>query len=144
MMRVDFHIPCHVVPKQSVRGGLKGWYQTDKIKDNAKLLALYMLEHRPRRMLAGPLRALYVVRYPYRAGEPKKNRRCPIPKRTTPDHEQLAKQLGDVLQSCRFFANDARIFDCRTTKLWDARADVHIVIVEVAVVSWDIERLVPE
>lgn len=140
-MRLDFHIPCHVVPKQSVRGSSIRYYQTKKITNNADLLASYMLPHRPRRPLAGPLRVLYVVRYPYRAKEPKKNRSGPIPKTTPPDFEQIAKQLGDVLESCRFFANDASIFDALVLKLWDVRHDVHIVIEEISIVHWAIERV---
>ncbi len=136
-MRVDFHIPCHVAPKQSVRGSSIRYHQPKKITNNADLLAWYMLPYRPRRPLIGPLRALYIVRYPYRGGEPKKNRTGPIPKDTSPDHEQLAKQLGDVLQSCRFFVNDAQISEATVVKLWDTRFDVHIVIDDgLLVASW--------
>ena len=141
MMRVDFHIPCHVMPKQSVLGGSIRYYQPTKLTNNAKLLASYMLPHRPRRPLAGPLRVLYVVRYPYRAKEPKKNRSGPIAKDSGADFEQLAKQLGDVLESCRFFANDARIFHATVVKLWDVRHDVHIMIEENTLVAAEIQRL---
>ena len=140
-MRVDFHIPCAVAPKQSVRAGRKAWYQTDKIKQNAKLLASYMYPCRPSLRLSGPLRALYVVRYSFRAKELRKNRTGPIPKTTSPDFEQLAKQLGDVLESCGFFSNDAYIFHATVVKLYDVRRDVHIIIEECDVVAPGIPRL---
>ena len=143
-MRVDFHIPCHVEPKQSVRGSSIRYFQPTKLTNNAKLLASYMLPHRPRKPLTGPLRGFYVVRYPYRAREPKKNRTGPIPKTNPPDFEQLGKQLSDVLESCRFFANDAHLYHAVVVKLWDARADVHIVIEECPIASEVIPRLEPE
>ena len=129
-MRVDFHIPCAVAPKQSVRGGSIRYYQPTKLTNNAKLLASYLYPRRPSYPLSGPLRALYVVRYPFRKREPKKNRTGPIPKTTPPDDEQLAKQLSDVLESCGFFGNDAQIFHMTVVKLWDVHRDVHIVIKE--------------
>ena len=143
-MRVDFHIPCHVMPKQSCRGGSIRYYQPTKITNNADLLASYILPHRPRRPLAGPLRVLYVVRYPYRKGEPQENRTEPIAKCTGADFEQLAKQISDVLESCRFFGNDARIFHATVVKLWDMRHDVHIMIEESDLVAAGIKRLEPE
>ena len=150
LMRVDFHISCIVQPKQSVRSRVAysktgkpyvATYQTQKIKKNAEALASLIAPYRPQRSLVGPLCALYVVRYPFRKSEPKKNRKGPIPKTTTPDHEQLAKQLGDVLQSCGFFANDAHIYHATVVKLWDARQDVHIYIEESDVVWAGIPRL---
>ncbi len=129
-MRVDFHIPCAVAPKQSVRGGSIRYYQPTKLTNNAKLLASYLYPRRPMYPLCGPLRALYVVRYPFRKREPKKNRTRPIPKTAPPDFEQLAKQLGDVLESCRFFSDDAHIFHATIVKLYDVRHDVHIIIEE--------------
>ena len=149
-MRIDFHIPYVIQPKQSVRSRVAysnagkayvATYQTKEIKENARQLASFVAPYRPATPLTGPLAALYVVRYPYRNSEPKKNRTGAIPKGTNPDFEQLAKQLSDVLESCGFFKNDAQIYDARVIKLWDPRPDVHVVIEEFTAFGAGITRL---
>ncbi len=145
-MRIDFHIPCEVLPKQSMRGGagrygsgrVRDYYTPTRIKDNAAELASLMLPYR--QPLMGSVSALYVVCYPYRASEPQRNRHRPIPKTTRPDGDNLAKQINDVLESVGFIADDSCIFDTRVVKLWDLHADLYVVLNETDWAS-GIERL---
>lgn len=136
-MRIEFFIPWRVAPKQSVRTrvvhtatgqAFAQHYQTKKIKENAAVLAEQIAPFRPPTPFEGPVRAWYVVVYPYRKSESKKNRGVDIPKDTGPDCGQLSKQLDDVLQGCGFVANDAQIADSRTQKFWGMRPGITITV----------------
>lgn len=128
-MRIEFTIPWEVAPKQSARGGVRGWYQTSKIKNNAACLVSFAMEYRPEVPLEGPLRVSYVVTYPYVTRHTKRQRAAgPIPKDTSPDVDQLAKQLSDVLEAARFFRNDRQIAQLRVDTWWGAEPGVRVVV----------------
>lgn len=136
-MHIEFFIPWDVAPKQSVRGGRafgsgkRNFFPTTRVTTNAQVLASFVAPHRPARPLQGALRAWYTVSYAYIKRIAKKNRHGPVPKDTSPDTEQLAKQLGDTLESCGFFANDGQIADLRVVKVWDAKPGVEVMIEEI-------------
>jgi Holliday junction resolvase RusA-like endonuclease len=136
-MRIEFFIPWKVAPKQSVRTriverpGRKPFaqhYQTKEIKRNAAVLVEQLAPFRPPTPIEGPVRVWYKVAYPYKKGEPKKNRGKEIPKDTGPDCGQLSKQLDDVLQGCGFFPNDGQIADSRTVKVWSMTPGITITV----------------
>ena len=74
MPTIDFHVPWKVHPKQAMRiarmaNGRPRTYQPSLVVTNARTLATFMAPHRPRQPLSGPLRATYVLTYPWLAGE---------------------------------------------------------------------------
>lgn len=139
MNPIAFYIPCEVQPKQSFRAavipnkGGKGFhtrsYQPAKVTESAKMLAVFAAAHRPDEPLKGALSLSLVFLYPWRKTEPKRNRaRKSLPKDTSPDCDNLAKQLVDVLQKVGFFRNDAQISELRIRKRWSDQFGISVLL----------------
>lgn len=130
---IEFFIPWRVKPKQSFRArrGRRG-HPDRKVKNNAGALAAFAAQHLPAAPLVGPLRLDVVVRYAWRQSESKRTRELGgLFKDTSPDWDNLGKQIGDVLQAAGFFANDGQIADGRVRKVWGSRpAGVEIRLAE--------------
>jgi len=90
-----------------------------KVKANAQSLALAMRAYRPHAPFSGPVAAYFAYTFPYVDGAPKwLMADGPVPMPVRPDHDNLNKQLCDVLQAEGFLADDGRICFCVTEKLW--------------------------
>jgi len=135
-MTLEFHIPWTVEPKQSMRHRIIvdgtgrryiASYTPAKVKANSQTIASLVAQHRPRDPLSGPLRATYVLTYPWRSSTSQRARKAgPMPKDTKPDCDNLGKNLSDTLQRSGFFANDSQIADLRIVKQWGDQAGVTV------------------
>lgn len=126
---IEFTIYHEVAPKQGDRvrvirpknGGapFATHYTPAKVKNNSFSLAALMQSHRPPAPLEGPLRLELTFDYPWRVGEPQKNRgNGARPKDTKPDFDNLCKNVLDTMQDSGFYVNDSQIADIRVIKQW--------------------------
>ena len=121
---IDFFIPVVVKPKQSFRAGRRHNYTDPKVKANAKDIAKYTARFWPDKPLEGPISATFVFVFPWTNRDRKQSNAhvipCPYPwqggRGQVGDYDNLAKQIGDVLQKQGFFANDAQICDAIVRK----------------------------
>lgn len=130
MAAITFEIPWEVKPKQSMRFTRTGHrYQPAGVKQNEAALCMFMGAHRPAKPLTGPLRVCYTFRYAWRAGESKKRRaEGTWPKDTSPDLDNLSKQLTDCAVKSGFMLNDGQIAELSVRKLWCDRPGVGVTI----------------
>ncbi len=126
MKPIAFTVPFQVKPKQSTRFGGKRSFPDAKVKRNAQGLTALIAEHRPPKPLEGPLSLSLVFIYPWRKAEPKKNRVGMKPKDTTPDLDNLTKQVCDVMQSVGFYVNDSQIARKKLEKNWGDAPALHV------------------
>lgn len=131
---IDFFIPVVVKPKQSYRARRGGGYTDPKIKQNAKDIAKYTARFRPDRPLEGPISVMFVFVFPYTSADRKQSNPCRYPWKAgrgqVGDYDNLAKQIGDILQQQGFFANDAAICDAVVRKRKRDEPGVHVTLSE--------------
>jgi Holliday junction resolvase RusA-like endonuclease len=144
-MTFEFHIPIVPLAKQGDRvrvipgkNGKKPFavhYIAPAVKLNAKKLReSAKKEWGPAPWTGAPLMVFYVVTYPYRVAEPKKNRGRAIPKTTKPDVDNLVKMLNDALEGV-CWDNDATIWNVSCQKVWDIDERVGTTVKVIAAVS---------
>ncbi len=127
-MRLDFHIPYALRQKQGDRSRIAQTaegkqyvrhYQPREVMDSAVALTALIAQHRPDKPLDGPLRLVITCIAAWRTGEAAWRKAYGTwPRDTGPDYDNLAKQMGDVLERSGFMVNDSRIADGRVIKLW--------------------------
>lgn len=139
-MRVSFRL--NIVPPKStaqtqrrlaVIGGKARMFTSAKGKAMEQSLESLLMPHAPPRPLQGPVRACYVIVWPWRASEPKKRRALgSVWMITKPDDLNFCKMLDDALETCRFFENDSQICDRTVQKWWgdDPRISIELEEIE--------------
>ena len=135
-MRLDFIIPYKLGPKQGDRARIVTakdgrqfvhHHPATKVVEAAATLAAMIAQHRPDKPFDGPLRLVITSTAYWRRGEAAwRKAHGTWPRDTGPDFDNLAKQMGDVLESSGFMVNDARIADGRVIKLWGDSPGIRI------------------
>lgn len=125
---IEFHTGFAVKPKQSDRhrvvfpAGAAPFarrYSPPKVLHNADVLRLLFARYAPVSPLKGPIRLTLIFTSPWRLAMKKRDRsRGRMPKDTQPDADNLCKQVCDVLEKSRFFANDGQISTATVRKRW--------------------------
>lgn len=123
---IQFYLPFRTKPKQSFRYTNKGHrYTPVPVKRNAEALALLASKHRPAEPLKGPLSLRLIFTFPWRISD---TRRITLWKDTTPDWDNLSKQVCDVLQSTGFYRNDSQLACVCVEKQWADSYGVQITL----------------
>jgi Holliday junction resolvase RusA-like endonuclease len=136
---MSFFIPC-IPPRSTHQASLRilrrrngsqflGKFSSSKGKRTEGELMALLMPHRPPAPLTGPLFLGVEWRYPWRKGEPAKNRfmgyrRCD----TRPDCSNLIKLLEDVMTRLGYWGDDAQIALLRVGKMWHDRPGLDITI----------------
>lgn len=124
MSEIAFTIPLIPVAKQGDRSRIAGrpgkqfvqHYKSAKVQQGERDMAGMLREYVPPVPLEGPLSLEVEFRFPLLKDEKKPALdRGWIWKDTKPDYDNLAKQIGDVMERMCFFKNDSQI--CRATVL---------------------------
>ena len=128
-MTLDFFIPCNppkstaqastIIMRRKDGSPFIGRAKSSKAKKVEHDLMVLLGQHKPPRALEGALFLEVLFTYPWRAGEPKKNRVAGyrwIDKR--PDADNLYKLMGDVMTRLGFWTDDAQVADLRVLKRW--------------------------
>lgn len=128
MSSISFTIPFACTAKQADRSrtvntrdgrSFVQHYQSAEVKENAATLASLIAPHRPSKPMSGPLHLSLTFRFAWRKGESKKwLARGQRWKDTKPDWDNLAKQVGDVLERSGFMGNDSQIACAYVEKRW--------------------------
>lgn len=140
-MTISFTIPLAALPKQGDRSRVVtprngkpfvAHYIAADVKRNAEALAIYARQHRPTEPMRGPLALDLIFAFPWRKNESKRTRQQSWEWRDTkPDYENLAKQIGDVLEDEGFFATgDGQVCDARVRTVWAKQASVQVCLRE--------------
>lgn len=138
--RIEFAVSYTADPKQGDRSRIaqtrsgKQYVQhhpDPEVKLNAAVLAALFAPHVPAVPFRGPLRLVAVFCYAWLASATKRQiTKGRIPKETKPDLDNLAKQIGDVMERSGFCKNDAQIADLTVRKFWTHAPSVEIVLEE--------------
>jgi len=134
---IDFFIPCNP-PKSTAQGSSRIMRRRDgtqfvgkcanskAAKAKANLLTL-LHPHRPEKPLEGPVSLSVVWTYPWRKGEPKKNRTAGYkPCDTRPDVDNLCKMLFDAMTTAGFWNDDSQVAQLRFDKMWSDEPGIRI------------------
>jgi Holliday junction resolvase RusA-like endonuclease len=147
----EFFIRILPEPKQSVRSTVLlakcrtriHHHQTRKITENAEAMRGHILEALNARgehiePMEGPVTVDLLVTFPPRQcdGWWQNLGRKWWPKDTAPDGEQLAKQVLDVLESLRFFKNDAQVWRLTVEKVFGEPVGTRVTMLQ-----WEPPRL---
>ena len=125
--------------KKIVHVRIKGGGTVAKLADKDELVKArdfwtqHLAPHRPARPLTGPLQLCVTIAWPYRKGEPKKNRIAGGLWHTTkPDLSNVVKTLEDRLTEEGFIADDAQVSILIPRKIWDETGWFSVRIQELA------------
>ena len=103
-----------------------------KTKEQETVEALYVTlckPHRPPVPLSGPVALAIDFVFPWRKGEPRRNRLMGrLAKTTKPDGGNMGKALEDCLTKAGFWHDDAQVADLNVTKAWGDRVGIYISI----------------
>jgi len=130
---IEFRIDC-VPPKapgsakRIMRYGARTIVAKTKAANETEdtLLTLFA-PHRPAEALGGPLAALMIWTWPYRASDSKRvKEREWIAHTVRPDADNLAKTACDVLTRLRFVEDDAQFCDLRIIKRFGRRPGIEV------------------
>ena len=110
------------------RDGRVRSYQPAEVKKAEKAVLGLFLPFAPRRPFIGPLSIALIVTYPWRKGEPKRNRRAGRAwKPTKPDIDNSGKLIADALAP-KFFVDDAQICHIDYRKQWGDESGIGLKI----------------
>lgn len=135
---IEFFEPCippttsHHVKKIVKVGKFSRLADTEKLVQAKDFWTALFINHRPAAPLTGPLKLSIRLSWPYRKGEPQKNRRSPIWRDTAPDLSNLTKTIEDRLAALRFFDNDGQVAVLHVEKTWSDSPGIHVRIEAVA------------
>ena len=108
-------------------------YKTKQSIEVEKCYYAVLYQHRPQKMLTGPLKLEAKFYYPYRKSEKKSIVKAGklVPKTTKSDGDNLSKQFTDVLTKLGFMEDDALIFDLHIVKYWAPEGKIEVQLEEV-------------
>lgn len=148
---ITIEIENVVVPKTThhakriVRcGGFSRLADSDALNAAKDFWRQLLIPFRPEAPLDGPVGMWMRLVWPYRASEPKRNRRGLVPHTSKPDCSNVAKTVEDRLVELGFLRDDAQIVCLEVDKWWGPTGEVRIRIGEVCADPWDDGRLSPE
>ena len=134
---IAFHLPI-VPPRATSQGAgkriqvVKGRPRFFKNRRQESAEHDYMLlcaPYRPAAPMAGPVALTVDFVFPWRAGEPRRNRSLGrMPKTTKPDGGNMLKALEDCLTKLGFWFDDAQVADERVTRAWGDQVGVYVAI----------------
>lgn len=93
-----------------------------------RLLESLLRPHAPRQPREGPIRLSVTFCWPWRAGEPQRNRHGARWRDTQPDASNLIKGLEDCMTRCGFWKNDGQIADLQVRKEWSGKPGISVEI----------------
>lgn len=123
-MTLSFFLPMNP-PRVTAQTQGRRKYKSPELKEARQKLTAHIAQHRPGRPLEGPVRL--VVKWIWPTA---KKALHGTYKATRPDTDNLQKMLKDVLQDCKYFADDAQVASEVVEKFWDKTPGIYIKLEE--------------
>lgn len=112
--------------KVRVADGKPIFYEPPKVRDARETMTVYLMRHRPRKPLQGPV-AMHVV-WLFPCGRKHKDGEWRI---TRPDTDNLEKMLKDCMTDVGFWYDDAQVVLEAVEKHWAAKPGIKISVEEI-------------
>ena len=111
---LTFFEPC-VPPTITSQQRRHKYKQTDLKRAEAFWQAV-MERHAPEKPVTGALVLKVFITYPHTGKSRAQYKGLPVPKLTVPDCDNANKLIQDAMQKCKYFKNDAHIYDLQVKK----------------------------
>lgn len=138
MRKLFFILPITPTAQQRPRhariGGHDVTYKSESQKANERTLEAYLLPHRPKTPLKGPLELSFGVLFPVPRSWPKKRRDAALRRKmwhtSRPDLDNLCKQLKDAMTRLGFWEDDRQVVLCLAEKCYGRRGEWRVSVSE--------------
>lgn len=121
----------HHAKKIARVGGFARLVDSKALKEAKATWDAVIAPYKPDKPIPGPVAVCITLMWPYRKGEPKKNRGSLLRHDTKPDLDNMAKAIIDSLAKWQFIENDARVCSLTVDKFYAEAGGVRIVIAPV-------------